>query len=281
MNKLRYLAIFLLCACGGSSLLDQPFSNSQFLEHFNGMLKNKQVNREQAFLLQYALLRKNDRLDYNIEDKTYREIIELARTFEKSGMPVKENFIDNGQQSIFKASIINEGAGMIRKGNSSKLKKVLKFNVQFTNTSDKDAVLLSNTIIVIGPFKKHLTSAGYEVNCLVKAGEQINLNFMLDAINIKDNLLHDVKYNTESLMLDDLLSRIELKLGGVSVEQNTQHFESCGRNNARRAPFRVYEYAKDFKTDQVVKGEASERQINLGEMHFIVEESDEPIEMFR
>ncbi len=159
------------------------------------------------------------------------------------------------------------------------MKKILKFNASFTNTSKEDVVLLSSTFIVNGPFKKHLTSAGYEINCIIKAGDTQTINCLLDASNIKDNLLHNSHYDPKSLMLDDLLSRVELQLGGISIEKNIKHFESCVMgNSARRKPFQLYDYSKDFNADQLA---SKTNSIDMGNKHYIVKESDEPIEMFR
>ena len=284
MKRLHWsIALLLLISCSGNSLIDQPFSSTNFVNEFNRLLTGKQLNREQAFLLQYALLRKNDRLDYALEDKTYRQIIEQAKTFEQDGLPVKEVF-DRPElpTDLIEVTILNEGAGLIRKEKSTRLKKILKFNAVFTNQTEQEIALLNVTFAVFGPFKKHLTSAGFEVNCVVRKGESLPINFLIDGTNIKANLLHNNKYDTQSLMMDDLLSRIEIELHGLNLEKKTKYYEPCQiGNSARRSPFRSFDYAKDLQTTALKKDGEKIVEIHLGPAHFPVEESDEPIQIYR
>ncbi|MEM9823993.1 MAG: hypothetical protein AAF985_23110, partial [Bacteroidota bacterium] len=93
MKKLLcYVTILFLISCSGESLIDQSFSTTNFVKDFNGLLKGKQLTREQAFLLQYSILRKNNRLDFDLENKTYQQIIDQAKRFEQDGLPIKEVF---------------------------------------------------------------------------------------------------------------------------------------------------------------------------------------------
>ncbi|MEM9822986.1 MAG: hypothetical protein AAF985_18040, partial [Bacteroidota bacterium] len=199
------------------------------------------------------------------------------------GLPIKEVFekVELPSDKI-EVSFFNEGAGLIRKEKSSRLKKILKFNGVFTNLTNEEIALLNATIAVFGPFKKHLTSAGFDINCTIRKGESLPINFLIDAASIKAYLFHNIEYDTESLMMDDLLSRIELDLHGLSLEKKTKYFEPCQIGNAaRRSPFRTYDYQKDFPVDALKKENGKTVEIHFGPAHFPAEESDEPIQMFR
>ena len=275
-----FFSLILFSSCQFKSVLDKTFDLKLYTHHFTQMQDLKDITRDDLFLINYTIVRQRDYYNYQIEGKTYREILEMGKSFRANGLPVKEQYNRNGEQEALKLKADAEGIGMIRKGeNSSRLKKVLNFNCTFENTNDKDVVIASASFILKGPFNDHLSTVGYELNCIVNEGQKIEILFVADATNITKNLLHKRPFKAPYIGIDDILNNMEVEIGGATVEFQTADFEDCMHYSTRIAPHIALDYQKDLedKDWQIKDSSGQVTTLNLGETHFIIEYSDEPV----
>lgn len=283
MRTLFFLCTLIaLYACNSGGMLDQPFDPQTYDEDLLFMLEKDQASQEEVFLMVYAIIRQREYFNYEIAGKTYREILEMARTYRRDGLPVETVFDWNGAQEYIETQVENEGAAFVRKSaNSSRLEKKFKFAAEYTNTSDKDVILLSSTFLLSGPFQDHLTSLAYQVNCLLKAGQSKRINYIAEATNIRDNMLHGGNFDMRLLSVDSLLNNLDIAVGGVSVSKDVRFFDDCRFGGARVDPVRHYDYRKDFDPQTQVERDASGKAIavRLGETHYRVSESDDVLRM--
>ena len=133
-----------------------------------------------------------------------------SSTFPKVAMP--ENL---------KVDIKNEGSGYYDN------KQKLKFTATFTNTGSKDLALLDATFLVYGPFKDHISTAAYQINTKIKAGDSQKLFFLVDAITMRKNLLFGRNFSMSRLFMDDIIIQASIDLGGAAVTtKNVNQFNT-------------------------------------------------------
>ena len=276
MQKLFILlSLVFLYSCGNSAL-DHTFDPERYALDIDIIQRQGKISLSDLVLLNYVVLRQNDYFNYSIEGKTYQEILELAKTLNKEGMPYEEVFDIKEDNTNLLTKFTNEGTGAIRqKEGSKRLIKVMKFKGEFTNTTDKDLVLLNSTILLKGPFKKHITSAGYELNCLISPGNTLKVDFILDAKNIQRNILFFEHYKTPQFFIDSLITNSSLSLAGNTITTNTEFFETCVFDGQRVEPFKYYEYQEDFdKEKQIMREGGKTVRFEYGDPHFTIKEND-------
>ncbi|MEM1321007.1 MAG: hypothetical protein AAGG75_12210 [Bacteroidota bacterium] len=274
--------VLLLFSSCEKAILDKPFSELLYEQNFNQLYGDKEIGVVNAFFINYAVVRYRDYYGYEVQDKTYGEILDMANDFKANGFPVKDVLAYGIPPESLEVKPFNEGVGQVRKGNSSRIRKVFKFSCKYTNKGDQPLVLSNSSFVLKGPFQDLLTVAGYELNCLIKGGETISVNFLVDAKIIRDNIVFRGNPKFRRVLMNDLLNFIEIVPGGNTVVMDTQYYEECQHAGARIEPFRVLDYTiEDYKAlyEKVRNGELKE--IDRGPAHFELEESDEPVQIYR
>lgn len=286
LNRIKLLLfslslLIMLPACQFNTVLDDTFNLSTYQRDYVKLQSLEDITLDDLHILNYTIVRQRDYYNYQIEGKTYRELLEMAQSFRASGLPVKEQYKRNGEQDILLLQAQSEGMGMIRKGETSRLKKVLNFRCSFENTTSRDVVIAAATFLLKGPFKDHLTTVGYELNCIVNKGQKIDILFFANATNITRNLLYNRPFKAPFIGIDDLLNNMEVEVGGATVELQTANFKDCMHYSARIAPHKelVYEDAFEGTDWQVKDANGQVTALHLGNTHFIIEYSDEPVKV--
>ncbi len=281
MHKLTLFTIILLFIACETSRLDKPFDIKRYDYDTQKLLGEKAVDKGEFFLINYAIQRQRDYFNYEVEGKNFGEILAMAKQFKTEGLPVTQFFNPNGDTETLTAKVAFEGVGTVRKtANSKTLLKTLNFNCSFENNTDKDLVLENSTFQFFGPLQDYLTSASYELNCLIKAKESISVNFFLDAKHLKDNALFGCKYDLKTVWIDYLINGTQVLLAGNSLKYRTATYEPCLHAGARIKPDRVLDFANDFKGTgwQEKDGSGKVAKLNFGDAHILLEEKDEIIE---
>lgn len=263
-------------------MLDQPFNRATYDDDLLFMLQKQQASQEEVFDIVYTVVRQREYFNYTIEGKTYREILAMAQDFRRNGLPVKEVFTRNGEQDAVVVEVENEGATFIRKpGSKTRLEKKLKFAAEYTNQSDKPVILLSTTFHFEGPFRDHLSHAGYQLNCLLEPGQRKRINFIAEATNIRDNLLFGSAFDVRLLSVDSLFNSLTITTGGNSITHDIRYHDACRFGSARVEPVKSYSMKDQFSTEQQIERDEDGQAtvINMGNAHFQISESDEILQI--
>ncbi len=279
-KPLLVFSTLILFSCNNSPL-GKKFDASRYDIDSRIIQEKKDIPGFDKFLLNYAILRHRDHFNYEIEGKTFEEILTLARELMDKGMDIEEVFNKNGEEDHLKMETQIEGTGVVRKTpDSKKMIKVMKFSCKFTNVSDTDIALLSSTFQLEGPFKKFITAAGYDINCLIRAGESLKADFILDARNIQQNLEFNQKVETPYLYLDEIIANSTIIPSGNTVITDLEFYEKCDFKGERLSPFKVYDFYKDFDpATQIIKDENGKAiRIDYGDAHFQIEDNEQPID---
>ena len=273
------LALFFFSACSKTEILDMNFN----LDSYNKIVSTKLFNSDEIdqydwFLLNYTIKRQKAAYGYAIEGKTYREILEIGRELQETGLPVQTTFNFNGQNDAITQIIKDiESSMTYKKGHSKVYKKTLTFRCRYTNTSDRQIALQTSTFQVFGPFKDHITSLGYEVNCLMKPQESITINYIVDAKEIINNLRWEENYYVKTMGADDFLNSIDIRPSGNTSITKTHGYEKCKHGNTNIAPFKIWDYFKDVDTKKCMRINENGRVVELllGDAHYIINDAQE------
>jgi|GEM_PF-2872530 len=245
MKKILFLTFlfstfFLSCK---KSVLDKPFNPILYKTEFVQFFQDKNISNKDAFLINYAIIRQRDYLGYEIEGKTYGEILEMAKAYHQNGMPINETYDEVDVQDDVEVTISNIKSTFLRKSETSTAKvKNLKFKATYKNVSDQDVALNLATFIINGPFKQHLMTAGYETNCKILAGETMVINYVVNSKKIRNNLFYGKTSKIKRLMIDDIIDNMDIQLGGLKIDKNTKFYEECFIEDLVVEPFRLSNY---------------------------------------
>jgi hypothetical protein len=282
MNKLFLVLLATLFVSCNSSALKKEFIADRYEIDSRIIQDNKNIPSYDKFLLNYGILRHRDYYNYEIEGKTFEEILELSKELLEKGINTEEVFNKNGEVDYLKIETAIEESGVVRKSpKSKKFIKAMKFNCKYTNTSDTDIVVLNTTFQMKGPFKKIITAAGYDINCLIKAHGTLKVDFILEARNIQQNLQFKKKVETPYLYLDEIIFNSEMVPSGNTVITDLEFYEECNFGGKKLTPFKVYDFYTDFDpSKQILKdGNGTTIKIDYGDAHFIIDENEEPVEI--
>ena len=274
-----FIALFGLVSCN-SSILDKEFSY-EFYERldYKNLVKATDVSKDDLFLIHYSILRQRDYFNYTVEGKTYREILEMAKSFKINGFPAEFTLTDNSKQDKIQQKAAAEGVGYARKGNTKKVLKTLNFSCTIENPTDKDVVLLNSSFIVKGPFGDYLTTVNYEINCILQAKKTVIAGCVVSGKTIKQNLLFEGNPYIQRIGDDEVISNLEVIPSGLSYQDEGRYFKDCFFNAARIEPHNIVDFSKDLKDkDWKVALPDGTFSLNMGNMH-IPDEKDEVIEM--
>ena len=282
MRYLFFAAIFLIFTACSSSTLDKSFEARFHDNYYQKLFQEKEVSLNELFLINYGVIRQRDYYNYEVEGKTYREILEQSKQFAKQGLPVKTEYADYEKVEGLSITTENDGSSTMRpEEGSSRLIKVFRFNAIYENISDKDMALLSSTFLIKGAFQEHITTVAYEINCLLEAGAKVPMGFLIEAKVIRDNVLYASNYETKQVDLETLLYNLEIEAVGQEVSSETAYFNDCIRSEARRTPFKSVDYEEDMKEEDwiVMDDKGNIISLNIQPTYIEAEYSDEPIDM--
>ncbi|MEM0994401.1 MAG: hypothetical protein AAF847_02515 [Bacteroidota bacterium] len=260
MKWTSIIAFFLLLAACSSSTLDETFDERFYDGYYKKMVTEQELDLIDLFLLNYSIIQQRDYYNYEVEGKTYRELLEQARAFNKDGLPVKLVYEKTKTVKDLSIKVSNDGFGTMRPNpKSSRLVKVFRFNATYKNESAKDLALLNTSFIITGPFGEYITTAGYEINCLLPAGEQVEIPFMVEARTIRNNVLYDINYDIDRVDLDNLIYNLDVTASGYDATTKTNYFDLCiQQSSARRTPFQVIDFENININDMLKTNEAGD-----------------------
>lgn len=277
MKNLFYLVLFLV-ACS-SDVRDQAFDPNTYDHFLKKIYQSDQITDDEAFLVNYAVLRQRPYYQNSLEGMTYGEILDKAKTYQSEGLPIIETIENNSPKNEITITVKNEGSGMVRTSPDSKrMIKMLRFAATYTNPTDQELAIENSTFIVRGPFNEHITTLAYEINCRIPAGEKLSVFFVADSRNIRRNLLANNELKQSNIMFDQLVKQLTITTSGNTVSNKSRQFSDCLSDGARREPFYEFNYTKDFSQDKVTDKDGK-KIIPLGKTHYLPELSDEPIQM--
>jgi len=264
-------------------MLDKSFSYEYYEKlDYKKLLAEADVSENDLFLIHYTIIRQRDYFNYTVEGKTYREILEMAKGFEKDGFPVEIKMNDNGQQDLIQIAAAAEGVGFAKKGsNSKRILKTFNFKCSFDNPKKEEVVLLNSSFIVKGPFGDYITTVNYEINCILQGAKSTDASFLVPGKTIQKNLLFEGSPFITQVRIDhlDLLNKLTVHPSGLSTKSEGRYFNDCFFNAARVEPHTIVDYKKDLK-DKSWKNKSSDGTytLDLGNMHR-PDETDEVIQM--
>lgn len=238
-----FTTVFLFTACS-SSTLDEPFEERFHEGYYKKMAAEKELAPLDLFLLNYSIVQQRDYYNYEVEGKTYREILEQAKSFNANGLPVKVGYDKSRTVENLAIKVRNDGFGTMRPNpKTSRLVKVFRFNATYVNEGETDLALLNTSFIITGPFGEYISTAGYEVNCLLPAGERVEIPFLMEARTIRNNVLYDINYEIDRVDLDNLIYNLDVVASGYTATEETAYFDACiQQSSARRTPFEVIDF---------------------------------------
>lgn len=247
MQKIFRSCCFLMialtfCACE-KSILDKPFNEDYYEADFSQFYQDEGITNDDAFIINYAILRQRDYFGYEVKDKTYREILATAKEFSKNGIPVKQVYETAPPQDLISVKIDPPKITILEKeGNAKRKIKNLKFGCLYTNTSDKPVAINGATFIINGPFQQHLVTVAYETNCKILPGAKLFVNYVMDAKHLRTNLFFGKETKVKRLMVNDLIENLDIQVGSVAVEKNAKYYDECFIDNAVIQPFQWNSY---------------------------------------
>ncbi|MDG2418928.1 MAG: hypothetical protein P8M17_08055, partial [Saprospiraceae bacterium] len=109
MNKFLFMTFIFstfIMSCD-KSVLDKPFNPILYKTAFTQFLKDENISNKDAFLINYSIIRQREYLGYEIENKSYGEILEMARVFNQNGIPVKETYDETEYEDDLEVTVSN------------------------------------------------------------------------------------------------------------------------------------------------------------------------------
>jgi hypothetical protein len=281
----RFFLIFLLfsilnaCQLLQSDPLDKPFEITKYRKHLGQLMEKEAITENDYFLMNYAIIRQRPFFNYDLKGQTYGDVLAFAKKAEQEGLGIPTTFNENGEQDVIEVKVTPEEGGLVRVGESKRMFKALKFSAFFKNTTNKDIALMTTSFVINGPFKEHITTVGYEVNCKVPKGTQLEIGFLVDARDLRKNILYQGNVEADFLMVDNLLNEIQAVPSGLSYTAETAFYDECLFGGTRLSPKNVFLYNERLGDMDWNKKDGSGKTVELhyGNAHFLPENKDEPI----
>lgn len=275
------LSFLTSCSLFQSEPLSKKLELSRYRDHLTNFLEEKDITEDEFFLLNYAIVRQRSYFNYEIEDQTYADILAKAKQLQQEGLPLEQSFNKNGQQDAFTIKIESEGGGLVQIDDTKSMFKALKFTAQYTNTTDRDLALATSSFIVRGPFQDHITTAGFVLNCEVPAGGMMQASFVIDARDLKANILYNGKPEANYLMIDKLLKEMKIEASGCTINENVQFFNEClfGGTSLEPENLLIYEEVLPQMDWQKKGANGQVEALFFGDAHYPPVDEDEPVPM--
>ena len=274
-----FFSIFNACQFFESDPLDKPFEISKYRKHLGQLIEKQLITENDYFLINYAIIRQRSFFNYDLKGLTYGEILAFAKRVEKEGLGILTTFNENGEQDEIEVKVRTEEGGLVRVGESTRMFKALKFSAFFKNTTDKDIALMTTSFVINGPFKEHITTVGYELNCKLPKGEQLEVSFLVDARELRKNILYQGNVEADFLMVDVLLNEIQAISSGLSYHTKPNFYDECLFGGTRLSPNNTFLYNENLESIEWNKKDDSGKTIELhyGDAHFLPENKEKPI----
>lgn len=281
----RFFLVFLLfsifnaCQLFESDPLDKLFEMSKYRKHLGQMIEKQIITENDYFLINYAIIRQRSFFNYDLKGQTYAEILAFAKKVEQEGLGILTTFNENGKQDEIEVKVTSEKGGLVRVGESKRMFKAFQFSAFFKNTTDKDIALMTTSFIINGPFKEHITTVGYELNCKLPKGEQLEVGFLVDARDLRKNILYQGNVEADFLMIDVLLNEIQALPSGLSYHTKPDFYDECLFGGTRLSPNNTFLYNENLENIEWNKKDDSGKtiELNYGNAHFLPEEKEKPI----
>ena len=259
---LLFLVNFVWCSCSGP--LDRNYFPGRLEADTKDILMQDAASDHEMFLINYALVKHRDYMNYEIEGQSFSNILENAKRFEKEGMDITYEFAaDEGTEGL-NVKTKNEGIGNKRVGSTSVLKKGLLFSCTFENTTGEDIFLENSTFQIYGPFKDHLTSVAYKIDFYIKKGEKKKINFFADGQNIQNNVKFGMDPTLRNTRIDEILMLSEVR--NVSNKFYPKAYKDMNVDpvEGRFQASKSFLYERDLKGNEWVKKQGDKVILNLG-----------------
>ncbi len=278
-NLLLLLFLTTLFFSCEKSILDKSFYVDYYESDFKEFVRDPLISTEDAFLINYTILRQRDYFGYTTDKKTYGDILKMGRELKKNGIQVKEVYQEAEPQDGIEIKIEDPHVVVIPKKNRPSRKvKHIKYRVKFTNTSTVDVALNYITFVVEGPFGQHLITAGFEINCRLPRNGIQTLDFVINGKEIRDNLRYGKKDGIKRMMMDDVFRKLDVKLGGISIEQNSRFYDNCYRGDRVIEPFLTSDYKKMYPDGVKLEDVDGSPAINRGAKLYVQEDDGKIIQ---
>ena len=270
------LLVFFSC---GSNIMNQRFDPETYKEDYTEIFSSKELPPDAAFMINYLIGTHKKYTSEELVGLSYQELYELAKKYSAEGTNIVDQVDQANVPKEVTVDLLNEGSGYLRKGNSKKLVKQFIFQATFTNISDKAFILEGATFLLKGPFRDFITTAAYDVSCLLQPKETLTVPFILSGSTIRNNLICHRAYPNLNLGIDEVFATVEIELSGANIHYNTVNYDPCdfSSDGARLEAFRVYKCKEDFDLQQDLIKEGTQLQIKRGPGFYEVPEA-EPIQ---
>lgn len=246
----NYFFLFLIVLMGSScehSILEKNFYPDYYDADFVKLSTDPKLTQEDVFLINYTIIRQRDFYGYEVEGKTFGELLKLGKQLKADGIQTQQVFDEAPSQDYLTAQVLNQKMTYIQKESNAKRKvKFLKFSTSYHNTSGKDVALNYATFIIKGPFGQHLMTAGYETNCKILPGEKLYVNYILNAKKIRTNLFYGKKHKITRTMIDDVIPRLNIEFGGIGIDTDPTNYDECFLEDMVVEPFKLSEYKEMY-----------------------------------
>jgi len=251
LNRIVFFGIvFIFCSC--HSAIDRPFIAERYDQDLHQLGLEELVSNQEMFLINHVVLRERPYLDYDLKGKTYAEILAMGKDMSTNGMKIKSEFPAVEMPSNLSVKISNEGAGY------NDQKKVLKFSAVFQNTGNKDLALQDASFLIYGPFQDHITTAAYEINTKIKKGESQTLFFLVDAKNMRENMLYGRPFSMGRLFMDDIIIQADIQLGSATVtSRNVNNYDKLNAKSEYMVADKEFSYPRELTKDEWYEKDAN------------------------
>ncbi|MEM6965178.1 MAG: hypothetical protein AAF573_10445 [Bacteroidota bacterium] len=278
----KYCYLLLLTMFLGScehSVLDKPFYADYYEGDFPQLVQEKKLTHDDVFLINYTITRQRDYFNYELETKSYGEILKMAKDFKENGMGVAQIFDKAETQPYLKTTITEPDIAYLEKeGNSKRKVKFVKFSCLYENVSDQEIALNYTTFIVNGIFQQHIATVGYEMNCKIPARSKQKIHYIINGKDIRRSLRFGRANKVKRMMMDDVMVNLNFEIGGIVVDdKDASLYDGCFMSGAVIEPFKISSYRELFPDGiqpQTVNGKPT---INFGPRIFTQDSDGEVI----
>lgn len=243
---LVFISLIFFTSCE-HSILDKQFYADYYEADYTQFITDPEVSNDEAFLINYTIMRQREYFGYDLVEKTYSEILELGKQFEKNGMKVNQTYDDKEVIKNFSTKITNQEISYMEKKNSSTRKsKHLKFSCLLENTSSENQAVNTITFIIKGPFGQHLVTSAYEINCKLLPGEKQTLHFIVNAKKMRSSLFFEKPHKVKRTLIDDLIRKSKIEVGGIRTDKDSKFYSECLMSGYVLEPFMVSNYKEMY-----------------------------------
>lgn len=243
---LIFISLVFFTSCQ-HSILDKQFYADYYEADYTQFITDPEVSNDEAFLINYTIMRQREYFGYDLKEKTYGELLALGKEFEKNGIKVNQTYDGKDVFKTIKPKITFQEISYIEKANNAKRKaKYLKFSCLFENISAQNQAINTITFVVNGPFGQHLMTAGYEINCKLVPGEKQTLHFIVNAKQMRNNLFFEKPHKLRRTLIDDIIRKAKIEITGISIDKDSKFYDECLMSGYVLEPFKLSNYKEMY-----------------------------------